>query len=159
MTTILKQLEEQLDALNSTMNDETDDSPEILAEQERLLNAIIAAEAADLTALSAKQLVSHFQRRARQAQGDASARFRLAAPVAQRPMRPTPRPSLSACGRSSTRSPACRPTPPPRNSNGVATRPPAAAHGQRRRSSPFVGAWRLRHERRRRQSGGIAPQV
>jgi hypothetical protein len=64
MTTTLKQLEEELEALNSTMNDETDDSPEILAKQEYLLNAIMAAEAADLPALSAKQLVSHFQRRA-----------------------------------------------------------------------------------------------
>jgi hypothetical protein len=60
----LKELNEELDTLNLTMNDETDDSAELLAEQERLLNAIIAAEAADLGALSAKQLLAHFQKRA-----------------------------------------------------------------------------------------------
>lgn len=42
----LNQLEGELDALNATMNDENDDSPEILAEQERLLNAIAAVKAA-----------------------------------------------------------------------------------------------------------------
>jgi hypothetical protein len=56
----LKRLIEELDALNATMNDETDDSPELLAEQERLLDAITAAEAADLAALSTKQLIAHF---------------------------------------------------------------------------------------------------
>ena len=40
MTATLKQLEEQLDALYSTVNDENEDTPEILAEQERLLTAI-----------------------------------------------------------------------------------------------------------------------
>jgi cell division septation protein DedD len=43
----LKELNEELDALNNLMNDETDDSPEILAEQERLLNAIAALKAAN----------------------------------------------------------------------------------------------------------------
>ena len=60
----LKELNEELDAFNATLNDETDDSPEILAEQERLLNAIIAAEAADLAALSVKHLLAHFNKRA-----------------------------------------------------------------------------------------------
>ena len=62
--TTLANLYAELDALNETMNDETDDLPQILAEQERLFAAIAAAEAADLTALSAKELVAHFQRRA-----------------------------------------------------------------------------------------------
>ena len=44
----LKELNEELDAFNATLNDENEDTPELLAEQERLLNAIIAAEAADL---------------------------------------------------------------------------------------------------------------
>jgi hypothetical protein len=60
----LKELNEELDAFNATLNDENADTPELLAEQERLLNAIIAAEAADLTALSAKQLIAHFVKRA-----------------------------------------------------------------------------------------------
>jgi hypothetical protein len=60
----LKQLTTELDKLNERMNDETDDTPEILAEQERLLNAIIAAEAASLPELSAKELIAHFQKRA-----------------------------------------------------------------------------------------------
>jgi cell division septation protein DedD len=60
----LPQLNAELDALNKTMNDETDDSPKILAEQERLLTAIIAAEAADLLSLSAKALIAHFAKRA-----------------------------------------------------------------------------------------------
>src|ERR1700733_4009173 len=64
MTTTLKQLYEELDAFNATLNDENEDTPELLAEQERLLNAIIAAEAADLTALSAKELIAHFNKRA-----------------------------------------------------------------------------------------------
>jgi hypothetical protein len=63
-TKTIAELNAELDALNLTMNDETDDSPEILAEQERLLNAIIAAEAADLTSLSAKALIAHFKKRA-----------------------------------------------------------------------------------------------
>ena len=61
---ILKELNEELDAFNATLDDENEDTPELLAEQERLLNAIIAAEAADLTALSAKELTAHFQKRA-----------------------------------------------------------------------------------------------
>ncbi len=60
----LKELNEELDAFNATLNDENEDTPELLAEQERLLNAIIAAEAADLAALSAKQLIAHFTKRA-----------------------------------------------------------------------------------------------
>ena len=60
----LKELNEELDAFNATLNDENEDTPEILAEQERLLNAITAAEAADLGALSANQLRDHFAKRA-----------------------------------------------------------------------------------------------
>jgi hypothetical protein len=60
----LKELNEELDALYATIDDENEDTPELLAEQERLLNAIIAAEAADLPSLSAKELVAHFQKRA-----------------------------------------------------------------------------------------------
>jgi hypothetical protein len=60
----LKELNEELDAFNATLNDENEDTPELLAEQERLLNAIIAAEGADLGALSAKQLLAHFAKRA-----------------------------------------------------------------------------------------------
>ena len=60
----LKELNEELDAFNATLDDENEDTPELLAEQERLLNAIIAAEAADLGALSAKQLLVHFNKRA-----------------------------------------------------------------------------------------------
>jgi hypothetical protein len=60
----LKQLNEELDAFNATLNDENEDTPELLAEQERLLNAVTAAEAADLGALSAKQLIADFVKRA-----------------------------------------------------------------------------------------------
>jgi hypothetical protein len=60
----LKELNQELDALYATIDDENEDTPQILAEQERLLNAIIAAEAADLPSLSAKELVAHFQKRA-----------------------------------------------------------------------------------------------
>jgi hypothetical protein len=60
----LKELNEELDALYATIDDENEDTPQLLAEQERLLNAIIAAEAADLPSLSAKELVAHFQKRA-----------------------------------------------------------------------------------------------
>jgi hypothetical protein len=60
----LKELNEELDAFNATLNDENEDTPELLAEQQRLLNAIIAAEAADLAALSTKQLLAHFTKRA-----------------------------------------------------------------------------------------------
>ena len=57
----LKELNEELDAFNATLNDENEDTPELLAEQERLLNAIIAAEAADLGALSAKAVARSLQ--------------------------------------------------------------------------------------------------
>jgi hypothetical protein len=60
----LKELNEELDALYATIDDENEDTPQILAEQERLLNAIIAAEAAALPSLSAKELTAHFQKRA-----------------------------------------------------------------------------------------------
>ena len=60
----LIQLNEELDAFNATLNDENEDTPELLAEQERLLNAVTAAEAADLGALSAKALIAHFKKRA-----------------------------------------------------------------------------------------------
>jgi hypothetical protein len=61
---ILKELNEELDAFNATLNDENEDTLELLAEQERLLNAIIVAEAADLGALSAKELLAHWNKRA-----------------------------------------------------------------------------------------------
>ena len=60
----LKELNEELDAFHATLDDENEDSQEGLARQEYLLNAIIAAETADLGALSAKELVAHFQKRA-----------------------------------------------------------------------------------------------
>jgi hypothetical protein len=60
----LKELNAELDAFNATLNDENEDTPEILAEQERLLNAVTAAEAAELGALSAKHLIAHFTKRA-----------------------------------------------------------------------------------------------
>jgi hypothetical protein len=60
----LTQLNQELDALYATIDDENEDTPQILAEQERLLNAIIAAEAAALPSLSAKELTAHFQKRA-----------------------------------------------------------------------------------------------
>jgi hypothetical protein len=60
----LKELNEELDAFNASLNDENEDTPEILAEQERLLNAVTAAEAADLAALSTKGLIAHFNKRA-----------------------------------------------------------------------------------------------
>jgi hypothetical protein len=60
----LKELNEELGAFNATLNDENEDTPELLDEQERLLNAIIAAEAADLPSLSAKELLAHFTKRA-----------------------------------------------------------------------------------------------
>jgi hypothetical protein len=64
MSTTLKQLNEELDAFNATLNDENEDTPELLAEQERLLNAVTAAEAADLGALSTKALIAHWNKRA-----------------------------------------------------------------------------------------------
>ena len=60
----LTELNAELDAFNATLNDENEDTPEILAEQERLLAAVTAAEAADLPSLSAKQLIAHFTKRA-----------------------------------------------------------------------------------------------
>lgn len=60
----LTQLNEELDAFNATLNDENEDTPELLAEQERLFAEIAAAEAATLSTLSAKELVAHFQKRA-----------------------------------------------------------------------------------------------
>jgi hypothetical protein len=60
----LKQLNEELDAFNATLSDENEDTPELLAEQERLLAIVTAAEAADLQSLSAKQLAAHFTKRA-----------------------------------------------------------------------------------------------
>lgn len=63
-TKTLADLNAELDAFNATLNDENEDTPELLAEQERLFAAIAAAEAADLAALSAKELIAHFQRRA-----------------------------------------------------------------------------------------------
>jgi hypothetical protein len=63
-TNTLAELNAELDAFNATLSDENEDTPELLAEQERLLNAIIAVEAADLTALSAKELLAHWNKRA-----------------------------------------------------------------------------------------------
>jgi cell division septation protein DedD len=60
----LKELNEELDAFNATLNDENEDAPELLAEQERLLAAVTAAEAADLPSLSANALIAHFNKRA-----------------------------------------------------------------------------------------------
>ena len=60
----LKELNKELDAFNATLNDENEDTPELLAEQERLLNAIIAAEAADLARCRPKNLLAHFDKRA-----------------------------------------------------------------------------------------------
>ena len=60
----LQDLTKELDAFNATLNDENEDTPELLATQERLFAEIAAAEAADLPALSAKELTAHFQRRA-----------------------------------------------------------------------------------------------
>ena len=60
----LKRTERRTGRIQLDVNDENEDTPELLAEQERLLNAIIAAEAADLAALSAKALIAHFNKRA-----------------------------------------------------------------------------------------------
>jgi hypothetical protein len=60
----LADLYAELDAFNLTLNDENEDTPELLATQERLFAEIAAAEAADLPSLSAKELVAHFQKRA-----------------------------------------------------------------------------------------------
>jgi hypothetical protein len=64
MPTTLKQLNQELDAFNANLSEDNEDIPEILAEQERLLAAVTAAEAADLGALSAKQFIAHFVKRA-----------------------------------------------------------------------------------------------
>lgn len=60
----LKERLEELDDFNATLSEDNEDTPETLAEQERLLNAVIAAEAADLTSLSTNQLRDHFSKRA-----------------------------------------------------------------------------------------------
>ena len=62
-----KELNEELDAFNATLNDENEDTPELLADQERLLNSVTAAEAADLGALSAKRSSLTSQSAARRA--------------------------------------------------------------------------------------------
>ena len=64
MTTTLKQANADLDEFNLTLSEDNEDTPETLLEQERLIAAVIAAEAADLTALSTKQLIAHFVKRA-----------------------------------------------------------------------------------------------
>jgi hypothetical protein len=64
MSTPLKQANDALDAFNATLSEDNEDTPETLAEQERLLAAVTAAEAADLGALSAKELIAHFTKRA-----------------------------------------------------------------------------------------------
>jgi hypothetical protein len=64
MTTTLKQANDALDAFNLTLSEDNEDTPQTLAEQERLIAAVIAAEAADLTSLSTKQLLAHFNKRA-----------------------------------------------------------------------------------------------
>jgi hypothetical protein len=92
---ILKELNEELDAFNATLNDENEDTPELLAEQERLLNAVIAAEAADLGALSAKALIAHFNKRAPGeplAKGLSKAQL-IAKINALPPLEPTPEPT------------------------------------------------------------------
>ena len=64
MTTTLKQANDALDAFNLTLSEDNEDTPETLLEQERLLAAVTAAEASDLTVLSTKQLIAHFTKRA-----------------------------------------------------------------------------------------------
>ena len=64
MTTTLKQANDALDAFNLTLSEDNEDTPETLAEQLRLFDAIAKAEAADLGALSAKALIAHFTKRA-----------------------------------------------------------------------------------------------
>jgi hypothetical protein len=59
----LKELNDALDAFNATLSEDSEDTPETLLEQERLLNAVIAGEAADLPSLSAKALIAHFNKR------------------------------------------------------------------------------------------------
>jgi hypothetical protein len=100
----LKELNEELDAFNATLNDENEDTPELLAEQERLLNAIIAAEAADLPSLSAKELVAHWNKRApsehmtawKGSKAQLIAKIEALPPVAEPD--PTPEPTPAAGG-------------------------------------------------------------
>jgi hypothetical protein len=61
---LLSHLIQELDAFNATLNDENEDTPELLATQERLFAEIAGAEAATLSTLSAKELTAHFQKRA-----------------------------------------------------------------------------------------------
>jgi hypothetical protein len=94
----LKELNAQLDALYATVNDEHEDTPQILAEQERLFAAIAHAEAASLSTLSAKQLVEHFQKRApgqHLAKGLSKAAL-IAKIEALPPLAPTPEPEPAA---------------------------------------------------------------
>jgi hypothetical protein len=95
----LKELNEELEVLYATVNDENEDTPELLSEQERLLNAIIAAEAADLTALSAKALIAHFGKRAPGeplakglSKAQLIAKIEQLPPLRHRRLRPTRRP-------------------------------------------------------------------
>ena len=118
----LKELNEELDAFNATLNDENEDTPELLAEQERLLNAIIAAEAADLPSLSAKQLIAHFNKRApgeHLAKGLSKAA--LIAKIEQLPPLAAPSPTTDP-----TPTPAAEPEPTPQPFSVAAY---AAAHG------------------------------
>ena len=93
----LKELNEELDAFNATLNDENEDTPELLASQERLFAEIAAAEAADLTALSAKELVAHFQRRAPgQHLPKGLAKPAIIARITKLPPLPTPEPTPAA---------------------------------------------------------------
>jgi cell division septation protein DedD len=64
MSTTLKQANDALDAFNLTLSEDNEDTPETLAEQLKLIDAVTAAEAADLPSLSTKQLVAHWNNRA-----------------------------------------------------------------------------------------------
>jgi hypothetical protein len=64
MTSILKQANDALDTFNLTLSEDNEDTPQTLAEQLKLFDAVIAAEAADLAALSAKELLAHWNKRA-----------------------------------------------------------------------------------------------
>jgi hypothetical protein len=50
--------------LQPHLSEDNEDTPQTLAEQLKLLDAVIAAEAADLAALSAKELLAHWNKRA-----------------------------------------------------------------------------------------------
>ena len=63
MTTAIKQANDDLDAFNLTISEDNEDTPETILEQERLLNAVIAAEASNLPSLSAKELLAHWNKR------------------------------------------------------------------------------------------------